>query len=230
MNEELKIRLEQAHKILYMEGLAEDTTRGHVTVKSTDHRIYIKPWGMGFEEVTAEDFLGAGLDGNLLEGKGRLHGELPLHLETYRRRKDVSSIVHVHPHYSIILSSIIGKKMKVIGQHAMPFVGKIPIYESAELVLSKKQGVKLAQLLGDGRAVLMRNHGIVTVGRTVEEAVIFAIDFEKAAEEHLMVSMFKKTIEVPPEIAEKMTASIYSTEQCTMLWNYYCRKLNRKKF
>jgi len=230
MNEELKMKLEQAHKILYMEGLAEDTTRGHVTVKSNDHRIYIKPWGMGFEEVTAEDFLGVDPDGNLVEGKGRLHGELPLHLETYRRRKDVLSIVHVHPQHSVILSSLLGEKMKVIGQHGMPFVGKIPIYESAELVLSKKQGVKLAQTLGDSRAVLMINHGIVTVGRTLEEAVILTIDFEKAAEEHLKVSMFKKILEVPSKIAEKMTANIYSTEQCTMMWDYYCRKLNRKKF
>ena len=229
MNEELKMKLELAHKILHMEGLAEDTTRGHVTVKSHDHRYYIKPWGVGFEEVTAEDFLGMDLDGNLVEGKGRLHGELPLHLETYRRRKEVSSIVHVHPQHSVILSSILGEKMRVIGQHAMPFAGKIPIYESAELVLSKKQGVKLAQTLGDSRAVLMRNHGIVTVGRTIEEAVILAIDFEKAAEEHLKVFMFKKILEVPSKISEKMTANIYSLEQCAMMWDYYCRKLNRKK-
>jgi L-fuculose-phosphate aldolase len=229
MNEELKNKLEQAYKILYMEGLAEDTTRGHATAKGEDQRIYIKPWGMGFEEVTAQDFLGVDLDGNLLEGKGRLHGELPLHLEIYRRRQDVTSIVHVHPFHSVILSSVIQERMKMVGQHGMHFVGKLPIYESAELIYTKRQGTKLAQILGERPAVLMRNHGMVTVGRMIEEAVISAIDFEKAAKEHLMASLFKKTIETPSRTAEKMNADIYSVEQFTMLWNYYCRKLDRIK-
>ena len=52
---ELKTKLEQAHRILFMEGLAEDSSRGHITARDEDGLVYIKPWGMGFEKVTAAD-------------------------------------------------------------------------------------------------------------------------------------------------------------------------------
>jgi len=57
MQNKLRTDLEKAYKILYMEGLAEDTARGHITLRSEDDRVYIKPWGIGFEEVTAENLL-----------------------------------------------------------------------------------------------------------------------------------------------------------------------------
>jgi len=229
MNEELKVKLEKGYKILYMEGLAEDTIRGHITVKTDDNRIYIKPWGMGFEEVTAQDMLGVDPDGNLLEGKGRLHSELILHLEIYRKRKDIFSVVHVHPLHSVLLSSVFNGTIKIVTQNGMHFAGKIPFYESLDLIRSREQAVELAQVMGDKLFVLMKNHGIVTAGRSLEEAIILAIDLEKAAKEHLMISSFEKVIEVTLELAEKMNAKLFNPEQYKMMWNFYCRKLGRRK-
>ena len=227
MNEDLKYKLEQAHKILFMEGLAEDTTRGHLTVKGENHIVYIKPWGMGFEEVKAQVFLGVDLDGNLVDGEGRLHSELILHLEIYRRRKDVFSITHVHPFYSILLSSVYAGRMARISQHGVHFVKGVPFYEFPQLINSRQQAEDLAQTLEDRPAVLMKNHGIVAVGGTIEEAVILTIDFEKAAKEHLLSSLFGRTAEISAEVAEKMNAKIHSMDQYRMLWSYYCRKLER---
>lgn len=229
MNEELKIKLEQAYKILYMEGLAEDTTRGHITAKTEDNRIYIKPWGMGFEEVTAQDFLCVDLDGNLLERKERLHSELPLHLEIYRKRKDVYSVIHVHPDSSVLLSSVFNGKMNIVGHSGMHFVRGIPFYPSEKLIHYKEQAVALAETMGDKLWVLMKNHGIVTAGRSIEEAAILAIDFEKAAKEHLITSLFRKVTELPTEVSEKMNEKIYNQDQYAMMWGYYCRKLSRRK-
>ena len=84
-NEALKVKLAQAYGILFREGLADDTTRGHITAKAEDGTIYIKPWGVGFEEVSARDMLGVDGEGNLRDGRGRLHSELVLHLEIYRQ-------------------------------------------------------------------------------------------------------------------------------------------------
>lgn len=228
MHEELKIKLEEAYRILYMEGLAEDTIRGHITAKSDDHRIYIKPWGMGFEDVTAQDLLCVDIDGNLLERKGRLHSELPIHLEIYRKRKDLFSIIHVHPFHTVMFSSVFEGNMKIVGQNGMHFAEGIPFYESAELINLKEQGAELARLIGDGFVILMRNHGIVTAGRSIEEAAILAIDFEKAAREHLMVSPFKKVTEVPVDIATKMNAKLFNLDQYRMMWEFYLRKLSRR--
>jgi L-fuculose-phosphate aldolase len=228
MNEELRIKLEQAHRIAHMEGLAEDASRGHITVKSEDGRVYVKPWGVGFEEVGARDFQGLDLDGNLLEGEGRVHSELTLHLEIYRKRKDVSSVVHVHPYYAILLSSVFKGKLTVVSQHGVRFAGKVPFYSSPELIHCKKQGEKLAETLGDFPAVLMKNHGITAVGASIEEAVILAIHFEQAAKDHLLAHSFGKPRGMPAAVAKKLSANNYAPPQYQMLWNYYWKKFKAK--
>jgi ribulose-5-phosphate 4-epimerase/fuculose-1-phosphate aldolase len=228
VNDELRIKLEQAHRIMHMEGLAEDASRGHITAKSEDGRIYVKPWGMGFEEVGAQDFQAVDSDGKLLEGQGRIHSELILHLEIYRKRKDISSITHVHPYYSILLSSVFKGKIHILSHHATQFAGKIPFYTSPELIHSKEQAARLARTLGNGPVVLMKNHGITTVGKTVEEATIRAVHFEAAAKDHLLASTFGRPSGMPVPMAKKMSAHSYSSSQIQMLWDYYWKKFNRK--
>jgi len=229
MDEDLKKKLAEAYRILHMEGLAEDTIRGHITARTEDNRVYIKPWPMGFEEVTAEDLLCVDLDGNLLGKQERLHQELALHLGIYRLRKDIVSVVHVHPFYSVVLSSVFDGKLNVIGQNGMHFGGALPFYEPVELIRTKEQGEALARALGDKPVVLMRNHGFVTAGRWVEESVILAIDFEKAAREHLLASVFGKPTEVPSEVIEEMIPKLFDQNQYRMMWDFYVRKLKRRK-
>jgi L-fuculose-phosphate aldolase len=229
MHEALRAKLEQAYQVLHQEGLAEDTIRGHITARSEDNRIYIKPWILGFEEVTAGDLLGVDLEGNLVEGEGRLHAELAIHLEIYRRREDILSVVHVHPLYSVILSSLFDGRLKIIGQNGMHFGGGIPFYESEDLIRSKQQGAELARTMGDRLFVLMRNHGVVTAGRSLEESVILAIDFEKAAKEHLLASSFGNPTEVSGKMAEGMIPKLFDLDQYSMMWDFYVRKLKRRK-
>ncbi len=229
MNQELRNKLEQAHRILHMEGLAEDASRGHITVRDKDGRIYIKPWGVGFEDVTARDFQGLDIDGNLLEGKGRVHSELVLHLEIYRRRPDVFSVAHVHPFYSILLSSVFKGSIDIISQHGAHFSGKIPFYRSPELIQSKEQAKRLARTLGEKPLVLMKNHGITAVGKTIEETVILSMHFEKASQDHLLSNTFGKPSGMPLAMAKKLSANNYNQVQYQMVWDYYWKKFNRMK-
>lgn len=229
MNQELRNKLEQAHRILHMEGLAEDASRGHITARTKDGRIYIKPWGIGFEDVKARDFQGLDIDMNLLEGKGRVHSELVLHLEIYRKRPEVCSIAHVHPFYSILLSAVFKGRIHILNWHGVRFWGRIPFYRSAELIQSKPQGEKLAQTLGSEPLVVMKNHGITVVGKTIEETVILSLFFEKVAKEHLLASTFGKPNGMPVAIAKKMSAHSYSQPQYEMLWNYYCKKFSQRE-
>jgi ribulose-5-phosphate 4-epimerase/fuculose-1-phosphate aldolase len=226
-NAALKTSLVQAYRILFMEGMAEDTTRGHMTARADDGTIYIKPWGVGFEEVGAEDLLGVDGDGTIREGAGRLHSELLIHLEIYRRRTDVFSVTHLHPPHGVKLSSVFRGKLYQIGQHSLHFGGGVPFYGSAELIHGHDQARKLVDLLADGPVVLMRNHGVVTAGRSIEEATIMAIDFEKAAKEHLAISPFEQPLEMSEETVARLRAVICHDEQYRMLWNYYCRKISR---
>lgn len=224
MNEELKSRLEQAHRILHMEGLAEDASRGHVTLKSDTGLIYIKPWGVGFREVKAGDLQGVDREGRLVEGKGRIHSELVLHLEIYRQRPDVLSVIHVHPCYAVLLSSVFTGKIKTISQQGVRFTGKIPFFTSAALIQSREQAEQVAQTLGSQSVVLMKNHGITVVGGSLEEAVILAIHFEQAAKDHLLASLFGKPSGMLLAEAKKISANNYTPTQYQMIWDFYCQK------
>jgi ribulose-5-phosphate 4-epimerase/fuculose-1-phosphate aldolase len=155
LNDEAKARLAQGHQILHMEGLAEDTYRGHITLKTESEIIYTERWAVGFQGVREMDLLGVDLEGNLVEGE------------------------------------------------------------------------ELADLMGERLVILMKNHGIVTAGRSLEEAVVLAIDFEKAAKEHLTTALFGNPTEVPTDTAKKMSSRIFNGEQYRMMWDFYCRKLER---
>jgi L-fuculose-phosphate aldolase len=227
MNEELKTKLAQAYRILYREGMAEDTTRGHISARADDGTIYIKPWGIGFEEVSAGDLLGLDGEGNIKEGTGRPHSELPLHLEIYRQRRDVRSITHVHPPYSVLLSSLFPGRLYRIGQHSLHFGPTIPFLPFGELIHTREQAGQLVALLADKPLILMKNHGVVAVGKSIEESVIVAIDFEKAAWEHLTAASFGKPQEMDEEMAQRMHAKTCTQTQYAMQWEYYCRKADR---
>jgi L-fuculose-phosphate aldolase len=227
MNEALRIKLEQAHRIAYMEGLAEDSTRGHITARGENGLIYIKPWGSAFEKVGSKEFQGVDLEGNLKEGEGKMHSERVLHLEIMRKRKDVASVVHVHPYYSILLSSVFKGKISVLGQQGSRFTGKIPFHPAAGLIQTKDLAVEVAGTIANKPVVLMKNHGITTAGSSIEEAVILAIHFERAAKDHLLANLFGKPSGMSPAEAKKLAENNYTSAQLRMQWDYYVEKLGR---
>jgi ribulose-5-phosphate 4-epimerase/fuculose-1-phosphate aldolase len=228
MNETLRIKLEQAHRILHMEGLAEDSTRGHITARGENGLVYIKPWGTAFEKVKAAEFQGVDLEGNLKEGEGKMHSERVLHLEILRKRKDAASVVHVHPYFSILLSAVFKGRISVLGQQGSRFAGKIPFHPAAGLIQTRELAVELAKTLADKPVVLMKNHGITTAGSSIEEAVILAIHFERAAKDHLLANLFGKPSGMSPAEAKKLAANNYTPAQLKMQWDYYVEKFNSK--
>jgi ribulose-5-phosphate 4-epimerase/fuculose-1-phosphate aldolase len=227
-NQELRLKLEQAHRILSMEGLAEDSTRGHITVRGEGGLFYIKPHGTAFEWVKADQIQGLDIDGNLVEGKGRVHGEKFLHLEVYRARKDVKSVVHLHPTYSTILSTVFTGRIAVIGQQSVPFTGEIPLYTDPSLVNTKQKGVALAKLIGNSQVLMMQNHGITVAGTTIEEALVLAIHLEHAARDHIIASQFGKPISMNLEDAKTLYKNNYSQEACEMMWGYFVEKFKKQ--
>jgi ribulose-5-phosphate 4-epimerase/fuculose-1-phosphate aldolase len=227
-NQALRAKLEQAHRILSMEGLAEDSTRGHVTVRSEDGLFYIKPHGTAFEWVKADQMQGLDIDGNLVEGKGRVHGEKYLHLEVYRARKDVKSVIHLHPMYSTILSTVFTGSIVIVGQQSVPFTGKIPLYTDPSLVNTKEKGVALAKIMGNSQVLIMQNHGITVAGQTIEEALVLAIHLEHAARDHIIATQSGKPIEMNLEDAKTLYKNNYSPEACEMMWGYFVEKFKNK--
>lgn len=226
-NQELRLKLEQAYHILYTEGLAVDYTRGHITVRSDDGLFYIKPYPSPFETVKAEEMVGIDIDGNNIDGKGQVPSEKFIHLGIFRARKDVGSVIHIHPTYSIILSTVFKGSIVTVGQQAVHFTGNIPYYTDASLINSKEQGDDVAKALGNNPVILMKNHGITVAGRTLEEAVFLAVSFEQSAKDHLLASLFGNPSGMDPKAAKILHDQHISPTSVKGCWDYLVGKSKR---
>lgn len=224
---EIRKKLARACRILSMEGLA-DFNLGHASSKVPDQEnICIKPRGLGLEEIKPEDLIVVDMEGNLLEGDHSPHGETPIHTEIYKMRRDVGSIVHVHPAFSTAFSAV-RSEMKPLGQDGVLFPHGIPTLETPELITTIQQGQALAQTLGKGNAILLRNHGIVTVGSRIEEACLIALFLERALRVTFIASGFGEVEAISEETALKMYAECQNPKRYDMIWNYLVRKLERE--
>ncbi|MFN8111418.1 MAG: class II aldolase/adducin family protein [Thermoleophilia bacterium] len=171
-----------ACRVLATEGYT-DLTLGHVSarVPGTD-TILIKRKGIALDEVEPEDVVLVDLDGNSLEnGDTELHLETALHTEVYRARPDVGAVVHGHPAHTTALGAT-DAPLLMLSHDAVLFADGLPRYEAGpDLVTSSEEGAAVARALGPHRAVLMRNHGVLVVGRSIPWMVVTAATLERAA-------------------------------------------------
>jgi len=126
--------------------------------------FYIKPFDKGFEWVKADEMAEIDIDGKLITGKGIIPGEKFIHLGVFRARKDVGSVIHVHPKYSIILSTVFAGSIVIVGQQSVHFTGQIPLYIDASLINTREQGDDVAKVMGTNPVLLMKNHASRSLG------------------------------------------------------------------
>lgn len=227
---ELKKKIIQAAIICEMEGLCE--AFGHVTVRipGTDH-ILMTPQGPP-GQAKLSDVVELNLKGEKIGGRGRANTELPIHTCIYRIRSDVQSIVHVHPP-KVIAFSIAGKEIFPMRSSDKRFFPSVKIFgdPGADVyIASDELGDKMARALGNGFALMLRGHGSVTVGDSIEAACLSSIALEKAAEIQFMASMlllsqatakdFKTPILLERDPVNK--ARIQKRD-----WDFYVTKLNK---
>jgi L-fuculose-phosphate aldolase len=226
---DLRERLALACRLLHHEG-HEHFYLGHLSARaSEDGLVWVKPGGLGLEEVVAEDMLLMDLDGRLVEGTRRLHNEMPIHTEIYKHRADVQAIAHTHPFFASALAST-NARVEMVSQDSIFFARGVGVYPSAELVTTVEQGQRLALALGDLRAVLLRNHGIAVAGDSIEHATILAISLERSCRLQVAAAQLGELAPIPPEQVERMQRGFEEgyAGRNQALWSYLVRKLARE--
>jgi ribulose-5-phosphate 4-epimerase/fuculose-1-phosphate aldolase len=168
-----------ACRILARHG-QEDLTLGHASVRGPDGgTIWIKRKGRALRDVRKKDVIGIALDdpdGHLTPGA---HLETIMHLETYRARPDVGAVIHTHPVHSIALGATTGG-LELLSHDGLLFPDGAPVFDgTAGLVTTPRDGQGVARALGGGRAVLLRNHGILAAGPDISWAVLTALTLER---------------------------------------------------
>lgn len=219
---ELGEKVVLACHILAAEGHG-DMILGHVSARLPgEDSVLMKAAGLGLEEVTAADIVEIDLDGVQLAGSGRRHSEYPIHTEVYRARPDVGAVVHTHPPHAVALAAT-GATIEAIGHEGALFAG-VPVFaETTTLICAAEQGAAVAACLGEGKAVLLRNHGIVVAGASIEEAAVYAILLEKAARVQLLAGESGRRTTASSELACKVE-QIYHEKNILDFFAYFTRR------
>ncbi|MBV9416659.1 MAG: class II aldolase/adducin family protein [Solirubrobacterales bacterium] len=204
-----------------------DFVWGHVSVRDPEGRgIWMKPASFGLEEVTAEDVILVGFDGGVLAGQHPRHVEWPIHTGVMRARPDVDSVVHSHPPHSIAIGAS-GQPLLPVSHAGTMFVPPdVPRFgRTAELIVTAELGTEVAAALANHHALFLVNHGIVTAGSSVRDAVIRAVLLENAARQQMLTQAFGGPRRVSSdEEALRKRATVWSEQQLAALWAYLGRR------
>jgi L-fuculose-phosphate aldolase len=225
----IKQQLILAGKVLVAEG-QDDFTRGHISIRvpGNPKLFFMKAHSLGLDEITMKNILTIDLEGNVVAGTARRHSEVYIHSEIFKARADVNCVIHTHSPYSVALSST-GRPMKAYSQPGAMFRGEVGVYtDSIALIRSHAMGAGVAKALGSRRAVLLRSHGSVVTGKSIEEAVVSIIMLENAAQIQLMVEAAGEPgPEFPPDDIAKLKAEVGAPEQFKINFEYLVRRVKR---
>jgi L-ribulose-5-phosphate 4-epimerase len=187
MTEALREKLVNAGRVLVSEDQG-DYVAGHVTLRLPDDagRFLMKPAGIGLEEMTPDNIITVDLEGERVAGSMPRHNEVFIHSEVLRARPDIVAVVHTHPIHAVAFSSL-GRPLLPVGNDGSIFRDGVPVFsETTDLIIDQPRGKAVARCLGEHQALILRNHGIVTAGRSVEEAVWLALKLERACRMQLL--------------------------------------------
>ncbi|MBI1204163.1 MAG: class II aldolase/adducin family protein [Rhodopseudomonas sp.] len=230
-HDEIKQQMVWAGKVLVAEG-QDDFTRGHISFRLPDDPslFFMKPHSIGFDEITPDNILTIGMDGNVVAGTARRHSEVYIHSEIFKQRPDINCVVHSHPTYSVALSAT-GRTLRGYSQPSALFYEALGYYsDTINLIRTPEMGAGVAKALGPHRAVLLKNHGVVIAAPSIPEAVVSTIMLENAA----MVQMIAEAAGEPaPEFPRadimKLQSDIGRPDQFVVNFDYLVRRLKRRQ-
>lgn len=191
MFDDVKFQVAVANRILAELGLASGITNsvGHASMRVPEapDRFVIKGRGYAMDVVglmRPQDMVTCDLEGYKVDGPEGISQcyEVKMHSCIYRAYPHVQSVVHVHPRFTILMS-VLNKRLRPMSNSGAQLVRKpIPIYPHSKLILTDKDGSEVAELMKDGaRAVLLKGHGAVTAGASLQESVTSMLHLEEQA-------------------------------------------------
>lgn len=198
MLEELRHTLWQLHLELPKNNLVK-WTGGNVSARDpASGGVLIKPSGMRYEQLRPEQFILLDLDGRVIEGELNPSSDTLTHLYIYRQRPEVGGIVHTHSPYATAFAAV-GKPIPCcLTAIADEFGGPIPVGGFA-LIGSEEIGKRVLEAIGTSSAVLLKQHGVFTIGKDAEAAVKAAVMVEDIARTVWLAMQIGEVEDIPPD-------------------------------
>jgi len=205
MLEDLRAELVALHLELPRNGLVA-WTGGNVSARDPESGLVaIKPSGVRYEDLSAEGMVVIDLDGRQLDGSLKPSSDTASHLYIYRNRPDVNGIVHTHSRYATAFAAVGRPIPVVLTALADEFGGSIPCAGFA-VIGDESIGEQVISTIGSSPAVLLRNHGVFTVGPTAAAAVKAAVMVEDAAATVWAALQIGTPEALPDDVVERLHA------------------------
>ncbi|MGH7823810.1 MAG: class II aldolase/adducin family protein [Candidatus Binatia bacterium] len=218
---ELREQLATCARIFAMQGMIG--VFGHVSVYQPEtKRVFITP-GMGSDKgsLRPEDMVPADLDGNPLEGDERPPVEWPIHTELHGARADALAVAHLHTPYATLFA-IAKRQFQPVTLQGAIFSDGVPLYPEAHLITTPARGRGLLKVIGEKRAALLRGHGIVVVGKNLQEVLFASLVLEDDAKKTMQAATLGEVGAISQEECRAFGAEIALERRAQRAWNYFC--------
>ncbi|MDQ1437801.1 MAG: hypothetical protein QOK43_1430 [Acidimicrobiaceae bacterium] len=171
-------------KFGFDEGVA-----GHITARDPgrpDH-FWVNPFGMHFSQIKVSDLILVNHNGEIVEGDGALNqAAFAIHSQVHAARPDAVAAAHSHSTYGRAWSTL-GRHLDPLTQDVCAFYNDHGLFDDfTGVVLDVEEGKRIAHALGEHKACILRNHGLLTVGHSVDEAVWWFITMERSCQVQLL--------------------------------------------
>lgn len=203
MLEQLKEQVWKLHLELPKNGLVK-WTGGNVSARDPESGlVVIKPSGVLYDELRPEDHVVVNLNGDIIEGVLKPSSDTASHLYIYRQRPDVNGVVHTHSAYASAFAAV-GRPIPVyLTAIADEFGCPIPCAGFA-LIGGEEIGKQVVEHIGESPAVLLKNHGVFTIGPTARDAVKAAVMVEDVARTVWLALQLGQPDEIPAADVAKL--------------------------
>ena len=203
MLEPLKEEVCQLHMELPKNNLVAWTS-GNVSAREpSSGLVVIKPSGVRYEHLRPEHMVVVDLDGRVVQGNLKPSSDTASHLYIYRHRQDVNGVVHTHSSYATAFAAVNRPIPVVLTAIADEFGGPIPC-GGFTLIGDESIGKIVVESIGASMAVLLKNHGVFTIGKTAEAAVKAAVMTEDNARTVWLALQLGVPEEIPAEDVAKL--------------------------
>ena len=205
-----KQRLAAAFRLFARFGFDEGVA-GHITVRDPEHldRFWVNPLGVYFGHVRASDLLCVDHDGTIVHGDRPVNrAAFAIHSAVHKARPDVIAAAHAHSAAGKTWSSL-HRLLDPLTQDACAFFEDHALFaDYTGVVNAPDEGARIAEALGGQKAVILANHGLLTVGRTVDEAAWWFITMERSCAAQLAAEAAGTPRPIPAEVARHTRGQI----------------------
>jgi ribulose-5-phosphate 4-epimerase/fuculose-1-phosphate aldolase len=185
---ETRVNLAAAYRLVEYYGMS-DMTRTHISAKIPGEETFLlNPYGLMFDEVTASSLIKIDLDGNELDNRGPYHANaagFTIHSAVHGARDELHCVMHTHSEAGMAVSAMKCGLLS-ISQHAMRFHNRLSYHDYEGIALDLEERERLVADLGTTKAMILRNHGLLSAGATVAEAFSILFYLEKCCRSQIM--------------------------------------------